>query len=127
MDLDLNPWASRVDTSGAQFHVTCSAHRALLDCEGELDIAEAQRLTPIVHRLEQLPTPVDVFMGGVLFADSYGVEPLFASARRRVSAGLPPLRLARISRPVGRLLDLLGVDPGEPLDLTAWTAEHEPV
>ena len=85
------------------------------------------RLTPIVHRLERLPLPLEVVMNDVRFADSYGVEPLFASARRRVSGGLPPLRIARLSPPVHRLLDLLGVGSDEPLDLTAWAAEHEPV
>jgi anti-anti-sigma regulatory factor len=75
-----------------------------------------------VLRLERLPTPVDVLMSDVRFVDSFGIEPLFASAHRRVAAGLPPMRITRLSNAVRRLMALLGISPDEPLDLTAWTA-----
>lgn len=107
----------------ARFHLSCTPLVTLLDCAGELDVAQTPRLTVVLRRLERLPTPVELLLGDVSFVDSHGFEPVVSSALRRVRSAGPPMRIARQSRAVRRLLHLIGVDADrQVVDLTAWAA-----
>jgi anti-anti-sigma regulatory factor len=66
-----------------------------------------------------------VNLAAVTFADTNGLDPLFASARRRKALGTT-LSLREPSRPVTRVLTILGVGKLEPLDPETWEAADRP-
>ncbi|NMH78938.1 STAS domain-containing protein [Pseudonocardia xinjiangensis] len=81
---------------------------------GELDMSSADLLDEALRLLEIFPLTSHVDLSAVTYADSDGMEPLAASARRRARNELPPLHLAGASRPVKRLFDVLsGAEPRE--------------
>jgi anti-anti-sigma factor len=96
-----------------------------LTVTGELDIFHGARLERTLRRLEQRDLPLDVNLAAVTFADTNGLDPLFASARRRKALGAP-LSLRQPSRPVTRVLTILGVANLEPLEPTSWEAADRP-
>lgn len=76
---------------------------------GELDVASADLLDEALRLLEIFPLTSHVDLSAVTFADSAGMAPLAASARRRARNELSPLHLAGASRPVKRLFDVLSM------------------
>jgi hypothetical protein len=66
-----------------------------------------------------------VNLAAVTFADTHGLDPLFASARRRRALGTT-LSLREPSRPVTRVLTILGIGKLAPLEPETWDAADRP-
>ena len=81
---------------------------ATLALSGELDLECQPELSALLARLETLPELLIVDLAAVTFADSYGLQVLFDSARHRRDARLPALLLSRPGPVLTRVLGVLG-------------------
>jgi anti-anti-sigma factor len=109
------------DPQSVELCVEIGDDAVTLTVTGELDMVQGARLDSTLRRLEQRDLPLDVNLAAVTFADTHGLDPLFASARRRQALGTT-LSLREPSRPVARVLAILGVRKLEPLEPDVWEA-----
>jgi anti-sigma B factor antagonist len=113
------------DVHPAELRVEIGHGAMTLTVSGELDLFQGARLESTLRRLEQRDQDLDVNLAGVTFADTDGLDPLFASARRRQALDTT-LSLQEPSRPVARLLGILGVEKLAPLEPESWEAADRP-
>jgi anti-anti-sigma factor len=114
------------DPHSMELRIEIGNDAVTLTVTGELDISQGARLERTLRRLEQRDLPLDVNLAAVTFADTHGLDPLFASARRRKALGRS-LSLREPSRPVTRVLTILGIANLEPLEPETWEAADRPV
>lgn len=83
--------------------------RAVLELEGELDLYGSPQLTSAVEDLlTSSPSAIDIDASGLTFADSAGLR-AFLVARKDAEAAGVELRLAKVSEPLDRVLEMTGL------------------
>ncbi len=90
--------------------VRVSDDQATLALSGELDLDCQAELAALLARMETLPDLLVVDLAAVTFADSYGLQVLFDSARHRRDARRPALLLSDPSPFLAWVLCLLGAE-----------------
>ncbi|MFI0242262.1 STAS domain-containing protein [Streptomyces sp. NPDC016845] len=101
---------------GLQIQTVDTGDTVLLHLRGELDIATAPRLEPVLIPLTAQTCELD--LGHVTFIDSTGINLLTRHHRQAAAAG-GRLRLIAATRAVRRVLEITGTtylldDPGPP-------------
>jgi anti-sigma B factor antagonist len=122
---DMDGVAHHRDVRPVDLRVEFGHGATTLTVSGELDLFQGTRLESTLRRLEERDQHLDVNLAGVTFADTYGLDPLFASARRRQALDTT-LSLRDPSRPVARLLGILGIEKLAPLEPESWEAADRP-
>lgn len=113
-------WAQ--DDAALELEVVEHRDDLRLICSGELDIVSGHLLDAELRSLEARPVRLAVDLHAIAFADTYGLAPLFESARRRRACGGGRIEITDASRQVGRVLALLRVPQTGPIDVGAWDA-----
>ena len=94
---------------------------SLVRLSGDIDVVAAGDVDRLMRSLDQMTTVViRVDLGDVQFIDSSGLQPLIEATRRRRARGLPPVLIARASRPALCLLRAAGLTADPVLDVDAW-------
>lgn len=120
--VSVEPDSAEPACDSADFHVVDRRGVPVLICSGELDIVSGRALDTMLRALEARPVRLAVDLREVGFADTYGLAPLFESARRRLAERCDPIEIIRTSHQVGRVLTLLHVPAPGPVDVHAWDA-----
>jgi anti-anti-sigma factor len=94
----------------AEFAITTGQDSAsVLAVSGDLDISGVDDFIDHADRLlESTPGTIDIDLGGVTFIDSSGLGALVRVQKSAHASG-QRLRLAHVTRPVSRILDLTGL------------------
>src|ERR1700712_1022806 len=90
--------------------LTLSRSYAQVDLSGEIDMLTAPQLSSLFGSLEQIHNDVRVNLAEVTFMDTAGLWPLIEATRSRRQLQLGPVLIGPCSRPVLRLMHLLGID-----------------
>jgi len=82
---------------------------AVVEVSGELDLHSSSDLANAISQaLDASPSEIGIDAAGLSFADSAGLRALLL-ARNDAEARGVPLRLVKVSDPLGRLLEMTGL------------------